>query len=135
MAVNVPTQLPGVQQLLFRLPSANMNVTTDQSFIPYLWTPGQQYLIERIRVVNASISLTTAAGGVYNAVSKPGGGILVAAAQAYSALTGATLGLDLTLTALANGLQTATPVFSLTTAQGAAATADIYLYGSIVGNL
>lgn len=134
MAVWVPTQGPGVLQLLFRLTSANMNVTTDQAFVPYLWTPGAQFLIERIRVVNASISLTTAAGGLYTAASK-GGNAIVAAAQAYSTLTGATIGLDLTVAAVGAGAQTATPILSLTTAQGAAATADFYIFGSIMGNL
>lgn len=134
MAVWVPTQAPGVQQVLFRLIGANMNVTTDQALIPYLWTPGQNYLIERIRVVNASVSLTTAAGGIYTAASK-GGSAIVAAAQAYSTLTGPTIGLDLTVAAVGNGLQTAIPILSLTTAQGAAATADVYVFGSIVGGL
>lgn len=134
MAVWVSTQAPGVQQVLFRLIGANMNVTTDQALIPYLWTPGQNYLIERIRVVNASVSLTTAAGGVYTAASK-GGNAIVAAAQAYSTLTGPTIGLDLTVAAVGNGLQTAIPILSLTTAQGAAATADVYVFGSIVGGL
>ncbi len=134
MAVMVPTQLPGVQQVLFRLIGANMNVTTDQAFVPYLWTPGASFLIERIRVVNASVSLSTAAGGIYTAASK-GGNAIVASGQAYSTLTGATIGLDLTVAAVGNGLQTATPILSLTTGQGAAATADFYVYGSIIGNL
>jgi len=134
MAVMVPTQQPGVQQVLFRLIGANMNVTTDQAFVPYLWTPGASFLIERIRVVNASVSLSTAAGGIYTAASK-GGNAIVASGQAYSTLTGATIGLDLTVAAVGNGLQTATPILSLTTGQGAAATADFYVYGSIIGNL
>jgi hypothetical protein len=134
MSVIVPTQLPGVDQLLFRLIGANMNVTTDQALVPYLWTPGQNYLIKRIRVVNASLSLTLAAGGIYTAASKAGNAI-VAAAQAYSALTGATIGLDATIAAVGNGLQTVTPILSLTTAQGAAATADFYVFGALIGNL
>ncbi len=134
MAVIVPAQLPGVQQVLFRLIGANMNATTDQAFVPYLWTPGSTYLIERIRVVNASTSLTLAAGGIYTAASKAGNA-LVAAGQAYSTLTGPTIGLDLTVAAVGNGQQTVTPILSLTTAQGAAATADFYIYGSIIGGL
>ncbi len=114
MAVLVPNQNPGVDQLLFRLIGANMNVTTDQALVPYLWTPGQSYLIKRIRVVNASISLTTAAGGIYTAASKAGNAI-VAAAQAYSTLTGATIGLDATIAAVGNGLQTVTPILSRST--------------------
>lgn len=124
---------PGVNQLLARLIGANMNVTTDQA-IP--WVAGAapnaalyRYVIDRILVHNASVSLTTAAGGVYDAVSKPAGGIIVAAAQAYSGLTGPTLGLELTIAAFGRGIFAVPPVFSLTTAQGAPATADIYVFG------
>jgi hypothetical protein len=133
MSLIIPRQYPGFSQLLFKLIGANMNVTTDQIF-SYVGNEsrGLQYLITDIRVLNASISLDTAAGGVYNAITKPAGGILVAAAQAYSTLTGSTLGLELTRTALANGVQSATPYLSLTTAQGAAATADILLFGRIL---
>lgn len=135
MALVIPAQHPGFEQCLFKLIGANMNVTTDQAFVQIGGPPIGNFQISRIRVVNASASLTTAAGGVYNAVSKPGGGILVAAAQTYAALTGGTLGLDLTLTALANGNQSAAPVFALTTAQGSAATADIYIFGYILTGL
>jgi len=134
MALQVAAQMPGVDMCLFKLIGANMNVTTDQPLVPLfgLGATPLTFVISRILVTNASASLTTAAGGVYNAVSKPGGGILVAAAQAYSALTGATLGLELTRTALALGQQSTVPVFSLTTAQGSAATADIYLFGMVL---
>jgi hypothetical protein len=135
MGLQIPAQSPGHDQALFRLIGANMNVTTDQLFSIIGNIAPTSYLISSIRVLNASISLDTAAGGVYNAVSKPAGGILVAAAQAYSTLTGSTLGLDLTKTALANGAQSAVPYFSLTTAQGAAATADLYIFGRILTGL
>lgn len=129
MSLVIPSQHPGFDQCLFKLIAANMNVTTDQIFAVIGNITPTSYLISNIRVLNASISLDTAAGGIYNAITKPAGGILVAAAQAYSTLTGPTLGLDLTKAALANGAQSAIPVFSLTTAQGAAATADIYIFG------
>lgn len=124
---------PGVNQLLGRLLSANMNVTTDQAFT---WaisggTPNTglyRYVVERILVVNASTSLTTAAGGIYDTASK-GGVAIVAAAQAYSALTGATLGLDLTIAAAGKAILTNPPILSLTTPQGGAATADMFLFG------
>lgn len=114
-------------QLLGRLPSANMNITTDQA-IPM---NSSNYVITAILVINASLSLTTAAGGVYNDVSKPAGGILVAATQAYSALTSSSKYLLLTLASLATtDKQTAANLYlSLTTAQGAAATAEIRVYG------
>lgn len=106
----------------------NFNSTADQVLtIPELIT---KYRITRIFVTNASTSLTTAAGGIYTATSK-GGTAIVAAAQVYSTLTTSTIILDLTLAgAAATTLQTAAPLyFSLTTPQGGAATADVYIEG------
>ena len=131
MAIIVPSLQPGISQLLFKLIGANMNVTTDQAFTLIGGAVPANYFITRIRAVNASLSLTTAAGGVYDTASK-GGTTLVAAAQVYSALTAATLGLDLTLTAYGNGFRAGvTPILSLTTGQGAAATCDFYIYAVI----
>ena len=126
MATIVPSQQVGQEQVLFRLTGANMNVTTDQEF-ERLGVFGP-YIITTIRCANASTSLTTAAGGIYSAASK-GGDTLVAAGQAYSTLTGSTLGLDLTLAAVARGIRTGAPILSLTTGQGGAATADFYVIG------
>lgn len=134
MALIVPRQYAGFNQLLFKKIGANMNVTTDQT-LDFLGGQllGLRYVIESIRVLNASTSLTTAAGGVYNATSKPAGGIIVAAAQAYSALTASTLALDLTLSAFGKAvIEGAAPVFSLTTGQGGAATADILVFGRVL---
>lgn len=117
----------GISQVLFSKVGANMNVVTDQA-LDKAWD-FNDYLIERIRVVNASISLTTAAGGFYTAAAK-GGIAVVAAGQAYAALTGPTLGLDLTVAAAGLDILTADALYlALTTAQGAAATADIYVFG------
>jgi hypothetical protein len=125
--MQVFTTQPAKQELiLFQLITANMNVTTDQSFTKLLGFTN--YVITRIRAVNSSGSLTTAAGGVYTAAAK-GGNAIVAAAQAYSTLTGSTIGMDLTIAAVGNGLQTATPILSLTTGQGAAMTCDMYVIG------
>jgi hypothetical protein len=120
--------------LIGRLLGANMNVTTDQP-IPMFISPSMAYRPTKISVRNASTSLTTAAGGVYTAVSK-GGTAIVAATQAYSSLTGATLNLDLTIVVAVVSL-TVLPAgtllyLSLTTAQGAAATADLFLYGDLM---
>jgi hypothetical protein len=112
--------------VLFQLLTANMNITTDQSFVKLLGFTN--YLITRIRAANSSGSLTTAAGGIYTAATK-GGNALVAAAQAYSTLTGSTIGLDLTLAAVGAGVQTVTPILSLTTGQGSAMTCDMYIIG------
>ena len=119
----------GVDQLLGKLIGANMNVTTDQA-IPITRIGTQKYLITKIFVTNASTSLTAADGGIYTATSK-GGTAIVAAAQVYTALTAATVGLDLTL-AVNNTYVLDNLYLSLTGAQGGAATADIYVFGIIL---
>lgn len=112
---------------LFVLRGANMNSTADQSLVRQFGFTN--YILDKIVVTNASISLTTAAGGVYTAAAK-GGTAIVAAAQAYAALTTAAAALALTL---ANtNRRSETPILSLTTPQGAGATADIYVFGTPV---
>lgn len=124
------------------LKNANMNSTADQAITIQLPGAGAggsgKYFLVSIIVANPSVSLTTAAGGVYTAAAK-GGLAVVAAGQAYSALTtnvGNTAGgvLQLTLAAAATtGIMTATVLyFSLTTPQGAAATADIYVVAQVL---
>jgi hypothetical protein len=112
---------------------ANMNVTTDQ---PLRWfVPANQYYrLAKITARNLSTTLTgsSAAGGVYTAVSK-GGTAVVGAGQAYNTMlaTNATANLDLTLVAGVGtlGEYTNAPlVFSLTTAHGSAATLDLFAY-------
>lgn len=119
----------GVDQLLGKLIGANMNVTTDQA-IPITRIGSQKYLITKIFVTNASTSLTAADGGIYTATSK-GGTAIVAAAQVYTALTAATVGLDLTL-AVNNTYVLDNLYLSLTGTQGGAATADIYVFGIVL---
>lgn len=120
------------QTLIGRLIGANMNVTTDQT-IPMLIAGNQNYQITAVVARNPSTSLTTAAGGFYTGAAKSGT-TLVAAAQVYSAATGSTTVENVTVAAagLAASLPASTPpILSLTTAQGAAATADIYVYGYV----
>ncbi len=87
-------------------------------------------MIRRIVVNNASISLTTAAGGVYDTASK-GGNAIVANTQVYSALTASTKWVDLTIATIGTTdiVTTGVLYLSLTTAQGAAATADVLVIG------
>jgi hypothetical protein len=108
----------------------NMNITTDQNLA--LTVPsGAYYFLKYVIGRNASTSLTTAAGGIYTAASK-GGTAVVAATQAYSTLTGSTLSFALTVATPAVVL-TANPLFfSLTTAQGGAATMDLLVYGDVI---
>jgi hypothetical protein len=117
--------------IMFSLIGANMNVTTDQQLNAHI-PSASRYYITRILITNASISLTTAAGGFYTAAGK-GGTTLVASSQVYTQLTGANLALAATLASGAtNNTFTGAPYVSLSTAQGAAATADIYVTGDLI---
>lgn len=128
-AVEAPLVCSGV--LLGRLLGANMNVTTDQPFALTQWALLNAFRITKITAKNASISLTTAVGGIYPAASK-GGTAVVANTQAYSGLTSAALALDLTLAAGTTVYSAAQALYlSLTTAQGAAATVDLYVFGDL----
>lgn len=114
---------------------ADMNSTADQAFT--FSVPATTRLsIRSIVATNGSISLTTAAGGVYPTTAK-GGTAIVANTQVYTALTGGA-GTKVNLT-LSTGAGTtaylATAIYlSLTTGQGSAATADIYLFADILSN-
>lgn len=128
---------PAGIRTLARATSANFNTTADQPItIPQRITAFQ---LTGILVTKASISLTTAVGGFYPAASKSGVPI-VPAIQTYSMLTNNSLLLNLTLSSFgqntrfsSSNLGTISDFlaiwFSLTTPQGAAATADIYLLG------
>jgi hypothetical protein len=116
--------------LIGRLIGANMNSTADQA-VPLFVAGNQNFQVTAIVVRNPSTSLTTAVGGFYSAASK-GGTAIVANSQVYSAATGATTVENTTIAAagLAASFASGTPVYlSLTTAQGAAATGDVYVYG------
>jgi hypothetical protein len=119
---------PPPTNLLFTLRGANFNSTADQQLEP---TFNAKFRPRRFVVLNASVSLTAAVGGFYTAPAK-GGTALVANTQTYSTLTAALLALEATLAVPADVWPAGTPVFlSLTTPQGAAATADIYIYGDV----
>lgn len=121
---------PLTSKFAARLLAANMNSTADQAMTMFVPTSAK-FRVTKITVKNASISLTTAAGGVYPAAAKAGTAV-VAAGQAYSSLTTTALALDLTLAASTTVQAAATILYlSLTTAQGSAATADVYVYGDI----
>jgi len=128
----IPGAGPGLAgQLIARLIGANMNTTGDQAFTMSQFSQLNPWRTVKLTATNVSVSLTTAVGGVYPAASK-GGTALVAATQVYSALSASTIALDLTLavgtTVYAKGAQI---YLSLTTAQGAAATADLYCFGDV----
>lgn len=128
IAAGLAVLTPPPTDLLFTLKGANFNVTTDQQLTP---TFNGKFRIKRVVITNASVSLTTAAGGFYPAASK-GGTAIVASGQSYSALTGSALALEATLNNASAVLAAGTSVYlSLTTGQGAPATADIYIFGDV----
>lgn len=118
-------RVPG---FLARILGFDMNATTDQPFTLLSKLP---FRITKITVTNATISLDSAVGGVYPALAK-GGTPIVAAAQAYAALTAANIPLDLTIASdlVLPGGSLVVP--SLTTPEGEAGTADWYLYADLL---
>jgi hypothetical protein len=125
---------PSRSNLLGSLIGANFNpaANTDQQVL--LIGLAGRWRITKISVTNTSLAgMSTAAGGFYTATSK-GGTAIVAAAQVYTGLTNAATVLDLTLAVPTQSFISSTPLYlNLTTAQGVAATADIYVYGDTFG--
>ena len=121
---------PPPGNLVGKLLQANFNSTSDQLFT---MTINSKFRVTKITVENASVSLTTAEGGIYTAAGKSGT-IIVAATQTYTT-AGATTAQDLTLanpnTVLPGAPTNTLLYFSLTTAQGVTATADIFAYGDL----
>lgn len=105
----------------------DMNTTADQAFN----VRAGSYYIDKIVVIDASVSLTTAAGGIYTAAGKAGVS-LVAATQVYTALTTSAKVLELSLAVPTDKRTEGTLYFSLTTAQGVAATAEVLVFGYVL---
>lgn len=110
-------------RMIGRLIGANMNSTADQA----ITLMAGSWKIEGVYVTTPSLSLTTAAGGFYTSTAK-GGTAIVAAGQAYSSLVAATDVLGCTMAATPT-ITNNTMYLSLTTGQGAAATADVFVFG------
>ena len=123
----------GGATLIGRLLAADCNVTANPGQPIPMFNGAQPFRLTGITAKNASVSLTTVAGGVYTAVNK-GGTAVVLAAQVYTALTGNTLALDLTIDTVpaATEFPAATGLwFQPTTGQGAAAVVDLFVYGTL----
>lgn len=116
-------------RMIAKLVGVNLNSTADQAMVMF---GAVKYIIRRIIATNVStdISLGLAAGGIYTGAGKTGTTV-VGVSQVYTGLTGSTKFVDLTLAAaVTTDVVTATTLFfSLTTANGSAATADIYVFG------
>lgn len=119
------------QQLLFVLRGANMTLTTDQAFTKQFG--GTTYQITSVSAVRKTGAFGVACvGGIYDTASKAGNA-LIAAAQVWSALTGANTIQTATLAAIAGSVaSTATPFLSLTTGNTGALTADLFIWGVVL---
>lgn len=116
-----------LQQLLFKLSGANLQLTTDQTFTKLYGGSAYQItnIVARQRTGGASV---VCAGGIYDAAAK-GGNAIIAAAQSWVTLASGVI-VTGTLAALAQTTLLAnTPILSLTTGSTAACTADFYIYG------
>ena len=122
---NHPIQLGSNQalRLLASFQGVNVNATGD-TVLPILNTGS--YSVSNVIFTNASTSLTTAAAGLFTAPSAGGTGIVANAA--LSACTGPTVVSQRTVASTA--AQTGQNLYvNVGTAQGAAATMDVYVYG------
>jgi hypothetical protein len=119
-------QVAGTNQtlrLLASYQSVNCNVVAD-TVLPIINT--SSYSISNVIFTNASTSLSTAAAGLFTAPSAGGTGIVANAA--LSALSAASVVSQRTVASTA--AQTGQNLyFNVATAQGAAATCDVFVYG------
>lgn len=120
---NSTPQFTNAFRLLAVARAVNVNAVGDTP-MPVL--NASSYSVFQIVLTNASISLTTAAAGVFTAVSA--GGTAIKANAALSGNTGPTVVTQATVASTA--VATAqTLYFNVATAQGAAATLDVFVYG------
>jgi hypothetical protein len=110
-------------RLLASYQGVNVNATGD-TVLPVLNTGN--YSVSNVIFTNASVSLSSAAAGLFTAPSAGGTGIVANAA--LSALSASTVVSQRTVASTAT--QTGQNLYvNVGTAQGAAATMDVYVYG------
>jgi len=111
-------------RLLAVATGVNVNATGDQAVLQI--NNSTNYSVSNVVFTNASVSLTTAAAGLFTAPSA--GGTAIVSNAALSALTGSTVVSQRTVASTAT--QSAQNLYlNVGTAQGATATMDIYVYG------
>jgi hypothetical protein len=110
-------------RLLAVATGVNANATGD-TVLPII--DSSSYSVKFVVATNASVSLSSAAAGVFTAPSA--GGTAIVSNAALSALTGPTVVSERTVASTA--AQTGQNLYvNVGTAQGAAATLDVYVYG------
>lgn len=102
----------------------NANAANTDHPIPIL--NAGAYSVFQVVVTGASVSLSTATGGLFSDVA--GGGTAIVANAALSALTGPTIVNQRTIASTAQRTEQ-TLYWRTGTAQGAAATFDVFVYG------
>ncbi|HEY6019563.1 MAG TPA: hypothetical protein VIY48_06570 [Candidatus Paceibacterota bacterium] len=117
VATNQAIRLLGFAQ------GVNLNATGD-TVIPVI--NATTYSVSNVILVNASVSLTTAAAGLFSAAGA--GGTAIVSNAALSGATGPTIVSQRTVASTAT-LTGPNMYWNVGTAQGAAATGDIYIYG------
>ena len=127
---NIGSKLPsGVGNILLGVViGANFNQVADVQ-IPLIDTP-TKFRVRAITLTNGSINPTTARFGVFSGAGATGTTI-VSASTTPSLATAATLQ-DLSIAATTSITSTGSIYLNLTTAQGAAATVDVYVWGDIL---
>lgn len=111
-------------RLLAVATGVNVNSTGDQATLAI--NNASSYSVSNVVFTNASISLSSAAAGLFTAPAAGGTGLVANAA--LSALSASTVVSQRTVASTA--LQTAQNLYlNVGTAQGAAATMDVYVYG------
>lgn len=131
--------IAGVRRIIGYLIGANVNQTSTDLPCPLLLAPGQNFVITGFTLNNASTSLTTATMSLYTAAAA--GGTAIVSDAAVSALTSSTKHLAMTIASGGTGniwtnnstsLGTAGYLYPrVGTAQGAAATVDIWIWGEV----
>lgn len=117
----------GVEPTLGKLIGASGNVTTDQVIPIY---GADEYVIDKIVLCHASATPVAMQGGIYTGANKTGDAV-IASTQIYSGL-GSTTTSILVLTPSA-ALRSAPYLYlSLSTANSAAVTFDVLVYGTII---
>jgi hypothetical protein len=122
---NHPQQLSSNQaiRLIGYAQGINLNATGD-TVIPVI--NSTTYSVSNVVLTNASTSLTTAAAGLFTAPSA--GGTAIVSNAALSGATGSAVVSQRTVASTA--AQTGQNLYwNVATAQGAAATGDVYVYG------
>lgn len=129
-------RVTGVQRLIGVLLGVNANSAATDFPVPLLLLAACNFEVTQCSLNNASISLTTATAGLFTAAAA--GGTPLAADQALAALTAPGKNLNLTMAAGAatniwnQTTQANVLYFRIGTAQGAAATVDVYLWGKVL---